>query len=472
MAKIKVCLVFPRLKYISGDPPMGVGYLAAYLKKTLNLDISVIDATFMRSFVIILNKLKEYKPDILGIYVDAVMTKDAISIADWARNNKLYTILGGPQATVLPEAFIAYADVIVRGEGELILTEVIRSYGTKDLSHIPGIWWKSGGEIIKNVPNQNFIHLDEMPFPERKLLPMDKYLDYWNYLDAMDPSKRGTTMIVSRGCPFSCSYCQPTIREMFGNKIRFRSPLNVVEEIKTLKEQYNIEGIFFHDDTFTIDYSWLQEFCRILENDKLSIFWGCNSRVDTVNEDMLKMMYRVGLRKIHFGIESGSQRILDNIYNKKIKIEQVKNVISLTRKIGVYTMGFFMLGAPSETEKDINKTISFAKNLRLEEASFFLTTPLVGTYLYNMILNNNKYQIDPHYEDFNYYSQYSIIKGGISHNRIKFLQLKAFLFFYLHPFRLKYVMKHMFSIRGRKSLSNKITRLCQKSVIGKIFESL
>jgi len=459
MAKIKVCLVFPRLKYISGDPPMGVGYLAAYLKKTLNLDVSVIDATFTRSFGIILNKLREYKPDILGIYVDAVMTKDAISIADWARNNKLYTILGGPQATVLPEAFIAHADVIVRGEGELILAEVIRSYGTNDLSHIPGIWWKKNGEIIKNAPNQNFIRLDEMPFPERELLPMDKYLDYWNYLDVIDPDKCGTTMIVSRGCPFSCSYCQPTIKEMFGNKIRFRSPRNVAEEIKTLKEQYNIEGIFFHDDTFTIDYSWLQEFCRILENDKLSILWGCNSRIDTVNENMLRMMYQVGLRKIHFGIESGSQRILDNIYNKKIKIEQVKNVISLTRKIGIHTMGFFMLGAPSETEKDINKTISFAKNLRLEEASFFLTTPLVGTYLYNSILNNNKYRIDPRYEDFDYYSQYSI-KGGISHNRIKFLRLKAFLFFYLHPFRLKYIMKYLFSIRGFKRLLNKITRLC------------
>jgi len=458
MARIKVCLVFPRFKYISGDPPMGLGYLASYLKKNLKIDVSIIDTTFMRSFEIVFNRLREYKPDILGIYTDGVMTKDAITIADWAKNNELFTIFGGPQATVLPKAFIAHADIVVQGEGELILTEIIRSYGSKDLSHIPGIWWKNNGEVIKNSLNRDFINLDDVPFPQRELLPMDKYLYYWNYLDAVDIKKRGTTMIVSRGCPFSCTYCQPTIREMFGEKLRFRSPQNVIEEIKILKEEYNIDGIFFHDDTFTVEHSWLKEFCKILENAKLSILWGCNSRIDTINEDILRMMYQAGLRNIHFGIESSSQRILDDIYNKKIKIEQVKDTISLAKKIGIYTMGFFMLGAPSETEEDINNTISFAKSLKLEEVSFSLTIPLVGTYLYKMILNDNKYKIDPNYENLNYYSRYSIM-GGITKNRIKFLQLKAFLFFYLHPSHFRYIIKHLFSTRGINKLLNKIKRV-------------
>ena len=452
-------MVFPRFKYISGDPPMGVGYLAAYLKKNLNIDVSIIDTTFKRSFTSVFNKLKELKPDILGIYSDGIMTHDAITLADWAKNNKLYVIFGGPQATVLPEAFIAYADIVVRGEGELILTEIIRNYGRKDFSHIRGIWWKKDGEIIKNSDSadHHFIDLDDIPFPQRESLPMERYLYYWNYLDAVDIARRGTTMMVSRGCPFSCSYCQPTIKEMFGEKLRFRSAQNVAEEIRMLKEQYKIDGIFFHDDTFTVDHSWLKDFCRILENDKLSILWGCNSRIDTVNEDILKMMYSAGLRNIHFGIESASQRILDNVYNKKIKVEKIKEIISLARKIGIHTMGFFMLGAPSETEQEINRTISFAKSIRLEEASFSLTTPLVGTYLYNAISENKRYSINHNYENFDYYSQYTI-KGGISHNRIKFLQLKAFLYFYLHPFRLKYIIKHLSSVRGLNKLLNKIRR--------------
>ncbi len=459
MAKINICLLFPRLKYISGDPPLGIGYIASYLKKTLrNVNVSIIDATFMRSLKAVLKTIKESSPDILGIYADAVMMKDTLTIAEWARNNKLYTVVGGPQATVLSEAFAGHADVIVRGEGEFIFAEIVRSYGMKDLSHIPDIWWRKDGEIRKNPPRDHFLPWDEIPFPERGLFPMEKYLDYWNYLDAINPRLCGTTMITSRGCPFSCSYCQPTIRTMFGKTIRSRSPANVVEEIRTLKERYHIDGVFFHDDTFTAHASWIKEFCRELEHDTLPILWGCNSRIDTVNDDMLKMMHRAGLRKIHFGIESGSQRILDTVYHKDLNIEKIREVVSSTRKAGIHTMGFFMLGAPSETEQDIRKTISFAKNLPLEEASFFLTTPLAGTYLHDMILNDQTYRIPLPYEDFDYYTHYCI-QGGIGRTRIKFLQIKAFLFFYLHPSRIRYIIKYVFSVRGIKKLFNKIVRI-------------
>ncbi|MCX5701511.1 MAG: radical SAM protein [Candidatus Omnitrophica bacterium] len=457
MGRIKVCLLFPRFRYISGDPPIGIGYLASYLKSNLNIDLSVIDATFIRSFKRVFHKLKEINPDILGIYSDGIMSEDAVTIADWAKNNRIYTIIGGPQATVLPEFFINHSDIVVQGEGEIILAEIIKSFDMNDLSYIPGIWWKKGGEIIKNSPNQNFISLDALPFPQRDLLPMDKYLYNWNYLDTLDTDKCGTTMIVSRGCPFNCSYCQPTIREMFGSKLRIRSPKNVVEEIKMLRRQYNVDGIFFHDDTFTADSSWVNDFCEMMENDKLSILWGCNSRIDTVNEAALKRMHQAGLRNIHFGIESGSQRILDNIYNKKIKLEQVRDVISLTSKIGIHTMGFFMLGAPSETGGEINNTIAFAKSLRLEEASFSLTAPLVGTHLYKSLLKDNKYKMDNNYGNLNYYSQYSL-KGGIGKARIKILQLKAFILFYLHPLRINYIIRHLFSLKGLKKLLTKVLR--------------
>lgn len=459
MRRNKVCLVFPRIRYISGDPPVGLSYLASYLEKNTEVDVTIIDMTFTRSFKIVYDKLCKCKPDILGIYADSMMINGALAIAEFAKKNNIYTVIGGPQPTVAPDSFIEKVDIVVRGEGELILSEIIRNYGSKDLSHIAGIWWKKkGNEIIKNSQNNNFVELDSLPFPQRGLLPMDKYLYYWNYLDAVAPNKRGTTMMVSRGCPFSCTYCQPTIREMFGERIRFRSPQNVCEEIKFLKAEYGIEGIFFHDDNFTTDYSWLTSFCQVLENEKLSMVWGCNSRVDTITEDILLRMYQVGLRNIHFGIESGSQRILDEIYNKKITLEQVKKAVALTKKIGIHAMGFFMLGAPYETEKDINHTIWFAKNLRLEEASFSLTTPLAGTHIYNMIMGNNKYKINYNREGLNYYSFYSI-KGGIGQNRIKFLKFKAFLLFYLHPFRRNYIVKHFFSIIGIRRLLNKIRRV-------------
>ncbi len=460
MSKLKVCFVYPRFKYISGDPPMGVAYLASYVKRhSDDIDVSIIDTTFGNSLKYVFAYLDKNKPDILGIYADCTMVERTLAIADWAAARNISVIFGGPQPTVSPEYFIAHADVVVRGEAESILKEIIENWPQDNLQHIAGIWWKKKGETIRNIPNHNFLALDTLPFPARELLLMDKYIYHWSYLDAVDIGKRGTTMIVSRGCPFSCSYCQPTVREMFGAKLRLRSPDNIVEEILTLKGQYNIDGVFFHDDTLTADHLWLDEFCRMLREEKVPVLWGCNSRVDTVNEGILKNMYAAGLRIIHFGIESGSRRILDEIFNKKITLDESRSAVSLARKIGIHTMGFFMLGAPTETAAEINQTISFARSLDLDEASFSLTTPLVGTRLYQMLLSDDKlkerYIISPGYLD--YYSRYSI-RGGLSPRRVKFFQFKALLFFYLHPLRLRYIMKHIFTLRGWEKLLNKIKR--------------
>jgi len=460
MSKLKVCLIYPRFKYISGDPPMGVTYLASYLKKYCpGIEVFIIDTTFANPLKHVFAYLEKNKPDILGVYADCTMVDRAVSIADWAGARNIPVIFGGPQPTVDPEYFIAHADIVVRGEAEYVLKEIIEHWSQDNLQHIAGIWRKKRGEVIKNPTNYNFLELDTLPFPARELLPMGRYIYNWSYLDAVDIGKRGTTMIVSRGCPFSCSYCQPTLRQMFGNRVRLRSPGNVVAEILALEERYGIGGIFFHDDTLTADHHWLNEFCRTLLEEKMPVFWGCNSRVDTVNESILKNMYAAGLRVIHFGIESGSQRILDEIFNKKIILDQSRSAVSLAKKIGIHAMGFFMLGAPTETAKEINQTVSFARSLRLDEASFSLTTPLIGTDLHRMLVNSDKlktqYQITPGYLD--YYSRYAL-RGGLHPWCIKFFQLKAILFFYLHPFRFRYIMGHIFTLRGYRKLLNKIRR--------------
>jgi radical SAM superfamily enzyme YgiQ (UPF0313 family) len=460
MNRPKVCLIYPRFKYISGDPPMGVTYLASYLKKHCpGIEVCIIDTTFANPLKHVFAYLGKNKPDILGVYADCTMVDRAVVIADWAGSRNIPVIFGGPQPTVDPEYFIAHADIVVRGEAELPLKEIVENWRDKKLQHISGIWWKDNGEIIKNPPNNNFLQLDDLLFPARDLLPMDRYIYNWSYLDTVDIGKRGTTMMVSRGCAFSCSYCQPTLRQMFGNRVRLRSPGNVVAEILALKERYGIGGIFFHDDTLTVDHHWLGEFCRRLLEEKMPVLWGCNSRVDTINENILKNMYAAGLRVIHFGIESGSQRILDEIFSKKITLDQSRSAVSLAKKIGIHAMGFFMLGAPTETAKEIAQTVSFACNLRLDEASFSLTTPLIGTDLHRTLVNPDKlktqYRITPGHLD--YYSRYAL-KGGLHPRRIKFFQLKAILFFYLHPFRFRYIIGHIFTPRGYKKLLNKIRR--------------
>lgn len=458
MRKLKICFVYCRRGYQSGDPPLGIAYLLSFLKKNSEFSLHVIDTTFSRSLKHVYTALEDIKPDVVGIYSDSLMAPDALEVGKRAKEKNFYVVFGGPQPTVAPEYFMNSADVIVRGEGELAFSEVLKSFEKKDLSHIPGIWWKKKNETIKNTGDKKFIDVNETPFPDRDLLPMKQYIYYWNYLDSVDVRTRGTTMIVSRGCPFSCTYCQPTLNQMFGKKVRVRSPGNVVQELKMLKEKYGIEGFFFHDDTFTFDHSWMNQLCDLMEKDRLNILWGCNSRIDTVNEDILQRMYAVGLRSIHFGIESGSQRILDEIYDKKTKVERVKDTIDITRKAGIHTMGFFMIGAPTETEEEIKKTISFAASLKLDEASFSLTTPLVGTYLHDKILKDNKELIDQKVQRLNYYSHYAL-RGGVGGKKIKILQYKAMFRFYGHPYRLPYILKHLFTLRGIIKLTSKIKRV-------------
>jgi len=434
--------------------------LASYLKKHCpDIDVCIIDTTFANPLKDVFVCLKKNKPDILGVYADCTMVDRAVAIADWAGSRNIPVIFGGPQPTVDPEYFIAHADIVVRGEAELSLKEIVENWPDKKLQHISGVWFRDNGEIVKNPCNNNFLELDNLPFPERELLPMQKYIYNWSYLDAVAIGKRGTTMMVSRGCPFSCSYCQPTLRQMFGNRVRLRSPGNIVAEILALKERYGIEGIFFHDDTLTADHHWLGEFCRALLEEKMPVLWGCNSRVDTINESIFKNMYAAGLRVIHFGIESGSQRILDEIFSKKITLEQSRYAVSLAKKTGIHAMGFFMLGAPTETAKEIDQTVSFACGLALDEASFSLTTPLIGTDLHRMLIScdklKNQYRITPGYLD--YYSRYAL-RGGLHPWRVKFFQLKAILFFYLHPLRFRYIMGHIFSPRGYRKLLNKMRR--------------
>jgi len=455
MGKTKVCLVFPRFGYISGDPPLGLGYLAAQLQKDPALDVSIVDTTFMHSLDKALDELNRIMPHVVGIYTDGMMSRSALAVAHWSTRHRIYTVFGGPQATVAPEDYIAHSDAVVLGEGESALTDIVRNYHRNDLSGIAGVWWKRNGEIAKNEPRQEFSDLDGLPFPRRDLLPMDKYLYYWNYLDVLGVGNRGTTMIASRGCPFSCTYCQPTMRKMFGEKIRFRSPENVVAEMVMLRRQYHVDGVFFHDDTFTLNRAWLNEFCRALDTHKAGLLWGCNSRIDMVDEDMLRLLHAHGLRNIHFGIESGSQRILDQSYDKKIRLEQVADVIALTRRIGIFTMGFFMLGAPTETEGEMDRTISFARNLPLDEATFSLTTPFQGTYLHDRLLHHDG--IDDSHGPLNYYSTYTI-KNGVGKRRIKSLQWKALVLFYSHPWRLKYIIRHIFSWHGLRKLLHKVRR--------------
>lgn len=418
-----------------------------------------MDATFHPSLDYVSQYLKSKKPELVGIYFSTLMYEKARLIAQIAKKTGAIVVGGGPHATISPESVIDDVDITVLGEGEETLRELAMILPSLDLSQIKGIWYKDGqGNVRKTPPRDVMVNLDYIGFPALDLVEMERYFLYWHYLDIMTFSARGINIMSSRGCPFSCTFCQPTLKKLFGDKVRYKSPDYLAEEITYYMHTFNVNMFFFHDDTFAADKTWANSFFDMLEKRRLNIVWGCNTRVNNMDESMMRRMYEVGCRVIHFGIESGSQRVLDEIYAKRITLDHVNKVIEIAKRVGMYSSGFFILGAPGETKMEMNKTIKLALSSGLNEAAFSIATPLPGTMLYDMIKNDRNFTISKDYSDFDYYRGLSYADHNSRNRQLILAQRKALFLFYLHPLRLQYILRHFFSFRGMVKLYIKIRR--------------
>ncbi len=431
---MKVAIIFPRYKYASGDVPLGVCYLASYLKKSTPAEVTIIDTTFHKDKKTIKNIILENKFDIVGISAMSSMINDAFWIAELIKKTSPHTfiIIGGPHPTVLPNETICNpsVDAICIGEGEITFAELVNKRG--NAKGVAGVWYKKQGKVIKNPDRTPISDLDSLPYPALDLVDLDNYLKCWFQLDSVKKGLIGINIIASRGCPYNCSYCQPTLRKIFGSTVRKRSPKNIVNELKFLKEKYGITAFNLVDDTFVFDKEWVVTICNGMIEENLNLLWGCNSRANLVDEEMFSRMYDSGLRKVFMGMESGSQRILDEIYQKGITLMQVKKSVAVLKRLGLKVQGYFMLGAPTETEKEIWKTIKLASSLPIHEATFSVTTPLPGTHLWD----KTKSYIHKQVSEFDYYKTSVYSKGiTLSEKKINRLKRIAFLSFYLHPKR-------------------------------------
>lgn len=457
---MNILLVIPRLiNEACGDPPLGLAYLASYLREKIKSDINILDLAFVRNPRNLYSYLKRNKPDLVGVYFATTTCNYGLSISRLAKKAGAYVVAGGPHATVLPETLIQEVDMLVTGEGEVAFAEAVKAYSRKeDLGGIKGIWFKENGKVIRNMSKDTISDLNQLPFPARDILDMDRYINNCQYFDSLDLRLRATTMIASRGCSYGCSYCQPTLDKLFGKEIRFRSADNVISEIKHLRDNYSIEAVFFHDDTLTLNRSWIEGFCQKIISDAPGLIWGCNARADLVDDELLGLMHKAGLRSLHIGAESASQRILDNIYHKGIALLDIHKTISIANKRNIRTMCFFMLGAPTETKNEVNETIKFARSLPIDEAVFNLVSPMPGTYLYNLVKDLGLV-ISSNWADFNYYSKSSYKNSTLSLGYLRYLQLKAFFVFYLSFYRFKYILRHFSSLKGMRKLFLKLKRV-------------
>jgi len=395
---MKISLVYPSSvqPLISGffHPPLGLAYIAAVLREAGHV-VNIIDLNFCVNWKQLEAELSKAKPDAVGISCMTTMMSDALKVAELVKRSlNCPVILGGPHPTILPEDTLLNenVDYVVEGEGEITMGELIHNLEErKNVKTVSGVWYKEDGIIKRTNPRSHIENLDQIPFPARDLLSKE-YFRY-GYAD----------VIASRGCPFNCSFCQPTLRRLFGPKVRFRSPANIVNEMEYLKQTIKIKHVKFVDDTFGINRHWISELCLEMKKKSLDLTWDCNSRVNIVSKDLLLMMKKAGCTKISFGVESGSQEILDFL-NKGTTIQQILNAFRICKEVGVRTHAYLMIGSPGETEKTITETKSLINKINPDEIYISITTPLPKTKLYDDLVEKGLVTAKT-WEDFDYYKK-------------------------------------------------------------------
>jgi radical SAM superfamily enzyme YgiQ (UPF0313 family) len=347
-------------------------------------------------------RIEDFKPDIVGITVWTTFAASAFKVASLCKeyDEDLPVIMGGPHISIKYDEVIkicSHVDFLVRGEGEetiLELVNVLQEYvNTKkkdnlsnDLSRIKGLSYRDNNQIVHN-PSRPFIKdLNSIPYPARELL--------WNK-NTYNSEDMGLLM-TSRGCPYNCFYCATSIWE---RKTRYRSINNVINEIKLVMDNYDTQQFTFKDDSFTVNRQRVIEFCDKLKEENLDISWDCNTRVDLIDEKLLRIMKSAGCNSIKVGIETGSDRLL-KLINKKTTLTQARKAAKLIRKAGIHWTGYFMMGLPSETKQETYQTLKFMRELRPDFASLSVYEPFPGTRLFEIGIEKGLVQKERTLEDF------------------------------------------------------------------------
>ncbi len=412
--RMKVLLVNPTKERLFEQPSLGLLYIAAALRKT-GYRVKYIEGTGEALWSQIHEQLYSDLPEVIGFNVMSPMFNEVKTLIEEIKHEcwkgsgipEPMLIAGGAHATIMPETLLEIGfDYVIQGEGEKAIVELL------------------AGNIIKGIRTLHFNpidDLDSLEFPARDLLPK-KYL-----------KRHAASIMASRGCPFNCSFCQPTLRTMFGSNVRKRSVWNVLEEINQCYIELGINYFEFFDDTFTADKNWVYAFCNNFPNHTPKgsepIHWECLSRVNTIDESLLIAMKKAGCYRITFGVESGSQEIL-NFYRKGITVEQTKEAFKLSKKVGIHRHALFMLGAPIETQETIKETEQLIEEIKPDSIFISITTPLPFTDLWNDCQNAHIIQHD--WSEINYYHKPMIKLQFLNAEEIVKARKRILKNFYLH----------------------------------------
>ena len=424
-------------------PPLGLAYIAASLRRA-GYNVIIKDALAEKMGLAELGDfLRSESPDILGLSSMTPVLDTTIAAVKIARPFVSKIIVGGPHVSVRKQEIFQQCPEIdfgVVGEGEQTMVELVEALeaGREPVS-IPGVI----GKNFIGPPRSLLADIDTLPFPARDLLPLEKY----HY--PFSKGKRVTTLFTSRGCPFHCVFCDKSV---FGSRWRGRSASNVVQEVDEIVNLYKITSLIIYDDLFTVDRARVNEFCESILRRGYQLDWKCESRVNLVDRETLKLMKRAGCSMIAYGVESGNQHGLDFL-NKKIKLEQIRQAFKLTHQAGIETMAYFILGIPVETYEEELKTIKFAQEINPTYVQFSLLSPYYGTKLYKEAVAKGWYkEVDaknPIDQDLK--RPVIISPPNWDEEKINKIVMRAYLYYYFRP---KYIMQRLLSIRSASQFYN------------------
>jgi len=343
--------------------------------------------------------IRKLDPKFVGITLMTPTLHSGLKVSGIAKGLGKVVLAGGPHVNIVQDAILKLneIDYCFFGEAEFAIVEFFKSYpDIEKISHIRGIGFKVSKKTIYNGISERITNLDSLPYPDRELLIYrERYL------------KTGLSSIMaSRGCPFNCSFCASV--PIWGRNAEFRSPEHIVKEIKHLHDTYEVKEFRFFDDTFTVKKENVINFCKILIDTfgKKYFKWWCLSRINSIDENVLFWLREAGCTQIHYGVESGSDRIL-KLMHKAITIKQVESVVALTKKHGFWVNTFFIIGIPYEKIEDMRKTIDFIKKIKPDSVNLCTFTPYPGTELYNYCVKKRLIKHDDSYEMFKYIGHHS-----------------------------------------------------------------
>ena len=443
---MRVLFVHPHRIY--NEVPLGLLYLSSVLKeqghetRLLSLNSCRVSAGDTLQTALEKNlqeQLTGFKPDMVGFSVMSTAVNMCLRLACIAKERGCFVIFGGPHPTVDPEGTISQkaVDAVCIGEGEHALLELVtRLNKNENITNIQNIWVKNQDRVHRNGMRSLIHNLDSLPFPDRDLLDLGS-------LDPKSMKFKGANFVTGRGCPYKCSYCinahLQTLYRGNGDFVRFREIPAVIAEIKYVVEKFKPSKVIFSDEIFTLKKQRLIAFCEAYAREVALPFY-CQSRANTIDEEVAASLAAANCELINIGIESGNEYIRNTILNRKMSESTIKNAFRLLQKVGIQTGTFAMIGMPFESEAMIRETIKLNRKVRPDLLHCTIIMPFKGTQIRQVYEENGWLGIEP---TDSYYSQVTQKLPDISPSKLLAYQRLFDLFIYA-PFWSLLVVKFLF----------------------------